>query len=289
VSVTPFPQEIHKERQVSDGLIEFEHCPVGTLTKKGEPRKTDWRAYHWTPTDGKRERMVSVSTVLDAIMPKPGLVPWSEAAGARGVMRAIGLGEVDPLEDSPDTAVRKMRSLRLGADAARDEAADRGIDIHALLEAYARTGTAPNPADFPSDRHGYIRALTRWLLHADPEPVAIEELVCSPEDGYAGRMDLIARSRGKLVAFDAKTSAKGQVFPGAHAQLRLYVKAHVRCGGEIPDESRIVAFAADGQFREMDCASIDIGKALQWYSALKPVNSACEAQNRVEREARKAA
>lgn len=314
-----------KTRDLPDGaLIEFEFAPAGFLKRDGEVRLTDYRAYYLTPAartcspcrgggrvfdrsergrkcelcrgtgnESRRARLPSVTTVLDAIMPKPGLPPWAEARGIEGAVQAVRDGLLDPhdLERDP---VAVVRGAKLGADRARDEAAERGLNVHAVLEAYMLTGAAPNPADHPVEHHGYIRALTRWLLVRDPQPVAVEHLVASVQDGYAGRLDLRARVKdfgGELLyTFDAKTQERGQIYAGAHVQVSMYERAAVACGDEPADRLAVVVFAANGEFREMaaDHSPSVVDQALAFYRAIKPIDSVCESQNRIEREARKA-
>lgn len=279
-------------RELPDGgLLEFEQADIGEPTKAGTPRKRDHRAYYYTPAGGERERMCAVSTVLDAICPKDGLPPWAEARGIEGTIEAIRLGEIDPLLIHPAEAVERVRFLGLGADRAKLTAATRGLNVHACLEQYMRTGSAPSLGDHPPEHRGYLQALSAWLLYANPEPVAIEELVCSPEDGYAGRMDLLAHTGGFLTAYDAKTQTNSGIYNRAHWQVALYVRALLRCGGEIPDLMKIVVFADNGEFREMACAVEleQVSVALNYWHANRPVVSACEAANRAEKKARAAA
>lgn len=315
-------QEI-KTRELADGgLIEFEQAPAGWLTKDGEPRKSDYRAYYLTPaaavcgecegsgrvagkTAGgkkcaackatgnasRRGRRVSVTTLLDAITPKPGIPPWSEARGIEGTVEAIRRGLIDPHDPaSVAMAVDIVRANKLGADRAKEEAADRGLDVHAALETYMRTGEPPKPHEVLPEHLGYYQALVRWLLKADPEPVAVEELVCHPEQDYAGRLDLRAHIDGALCTVDAKTQEKGGIYLGAHAQVNLYERAARRCGDEPADRLLVVVFAANGDFREMpaDHPEAFVDAALEWYRQAKPVDSMCERHNKIERDARKA-
>lgn len=276
-------------RTLDDGtLIEFEYAPIGYLTKKGEPRKADWRAYFVTAPEGKRERRVSVTGLLDCVTSKGGLPYWFEQGGIKGAQEAHRRGLLTA-EHSLDEALRVVRSEKLGAEAERDRAADRGLNVHSLLQHYMETGNAPNPSEHPEPHRGYIQALVRWLLRANPEPVAVEQLVAAPE--YAGRMDLKARSGGALVSYDAKTQERGGVFLQAHAQLALYNRADRICGGEHADRSKVVVFALNGEFREMDLAITEEGAmaALAWFAHARPVEQLCEAHNRAEKKARAAA
>lgn len=318
-STIPGAIQIAKTRTLPDGtLIEFEHAPAGWLTKAGEVRMRDWHAYYYStpcvPCDGdgrvdgkspksklcqpckgtgtRRGRMPSVTTLLDAICPKPGLAPWYEMRGIEGAVEAVRLGLIDPEDPaSVARAIETVRGARLGADRARDDAAARGLNVHACLEQYMLTGDAPNPADHPREHWGYLRALTRWLLKADPEPRAVEELVVHPEDGYAGRLDLRAAIDGLLYTVDAKSQEKGGIYLGAHAQVNLYERAAIWCGDDPADRLLVVVFAENGEFREMpaDHRESFTDAALGWVREAKPVDSACEGLNRVEREARKVA
>lgn len=279
-----------KRRELPDGaLIEFEEAPSGFLTKKGGVRQRDWRAYFYTPADGDRVRLPSVSTILDAISPKPGIPPWAEARGIEGTIEAIRRGELDPHDPAVD-AVGTVRALRLGADRARDVAAERGVNVHALLESYMASGEAPDPSEHPPEHWGYIQALVRWILKAEPEPVQVEELVASPEDGYAGRMDLVARFGERTGAVDFKTQANAGIYESAHAQLALYWRGHDACGGEPIDFGQVVVLAEDGGFREMELAATPatVDAALDYWREMRPITSACESGNRFEKRARRA-
>jgi hypothetical protein len=276
-------------RELPDGgLIEFEEAPVGFLTKAGEPRKAPWRAYYYTPADGQRGRLPSTTGIIDLILAKPGLPPWSEARGIEGLLTAIQSGAIDPANMTAGQAIEAVRALKLGADAAKKRAAERGLNVHALLEEYMLTGNAPSLKGHLDEHRGYIVALTNWLIAADPEPVAVEQLVVSPEDGYAGRLDLRAMIRGALVAVDLKTQEKAAIYPGAHYQVALYERAAVLCGDEPADRKMVVVLAANGDHREMPADHDDwrIDAALAHYRGCKPINAVCESYNRVERKAR---
>lgn len=333
LSEVPGALEEQKSRELPDGtLIEFESAPAGWLTRDGSVRQKDHRAYYLTVPAGdcstcegtgrrfdqssrgrrceicrgtgslaRRVRVPSVSTILDAICPKPGLPIWSEARGVEGAIEAVRrgevprLGEVDAYHLDLDVtkAIETVRRLKLGADRARDEAADRGLNVHACLEHYMRTGSPPNPADHPVRHRGYLQALTRWLLKAQPERdgAMVEELVASRTRGYAGRIDLRARlADGLLYAIDGKTQERAAIYLAAHTQINLYEDAAVECGDEPADRKLVVVFADDGEFREMcaDHPPAFVQAALDWMRYARPIDAECERHNAIEREARKA-
>lgn len=322
-SLIPGALEEQKSRVLADGsVIEFEFAPAGWLTKAGEPRFKDWRAYFYVTgcedctgggrVPGKRDgttkqcpackgtgrprrRYPSVTTQLDAVIPKPGIPVWAEARGIEGAIEAVRRGLIDPHDPaSVARAVEEVRAARLGADRARDVAADRGLNVHACLEHYMLTGSPPNPVDHPVEHWGYLRGLTRFLLKTDPEPEAVEQLVVHPEHGYAGRLDLRARFPKLgigLATVDAKTQERGGIYLGAHAQVNLYERAAVRCGDEPADRLFVVVFDADGEFRMMpaDHPSEFADAALAWCAQARPVDSMCESANRAARKAREEA
>lgn len=312
-------QEVKRRELIDGSEILFEFAPYGWLTQDGEPRQKDHRAYWYLPQpqclacegsgrapsekrpDGtvkckpcngtgecKRERMVSVTTLLDSISPKPGIPPWSEARGIEGTIEALRRGEITADTDPAD-AVKIVRYLKLGADRARDTAADRGLNVHALLEDYMLTGTVPNLADHPVEHHGYVQGLCGFLLKNDPEPIEVEQLVCDPDAGYAGRRDLVAMVGGCRVGVDLKTSANAGIFSSSHLQLRLYEQAAIACGDEPCDRLEIVVVAENGEFRVMPCeaTTATAAQALEFYRAVKPIDSLCSSMNQAEKRARR--
>lgn len=267
--------------------IEFEHAPIGYLTKKGEPRKAEWRRYYVQgPDDEKRSERVSVTTLLDVITSKGGLPYWFEGGGIKGCHIAHQQGLLDN-EYTPERAVEVVRARKLGAEAERDRAADRGLNLHALLQEYMETGKAPNPSQHPEAHRGFIRGLVGFLMEYDPEPIAVEQLVAAPE--YAGRMDLVCRAGNLVTSIDLKSQENCGIYSSAHAQLALYNRAHHLCGGEEIERSFVVAIAADGAYRAMPLALTErqVMAGLEWYGVLRPVESLCESHNRREKAARK--
>lgn len=316
--LTPGAMQVVKRRALPGGhVIEFEFSPAGWLKKDGTSRIVDHRAYYLTagatcqacdgsgrapsekrpgntiqckPCKGtgeaQRVRVESVTTICDRILPKDGLPPWSERAGIHGTVEAVRRGLITE-HTTDEEAVAIVRAGKLGADAERDRAADRGLNVHALLEDYMTFGRAPNPADHPAPHRPFIQGLVKWLLWADPDPVAVELVVADPERGYAGRLDLLARVNGRLTLVDLKTQERGAIYEAAHTQARLYWDAEERWGEHRPQHGLVVVVDGSGGFREMElCADADLTtRALAFYERIKPLTSACDSQNRIVRQA----
>lgn len=282
------------------GLVEFEEAPRGWLTKKGEPRQKPWRAYHFTPgapvanaalgaVTNTRMRLPSTTTLLDEVMPKPGLPPWAEARGIEGLLLAVQNGAIDPAGMTPEQAIESVRKLKLGADAAKLRDAERGLNVHAINERYMLTGEAPKLSEHPEHHRGYIKAWIKCMLALKLEPVEVEQLVVHPEDGYAGRLDLRAMNGGVLETIDYKTQRNGGIYAQAHYQVKLYERAAVRDGAEPAANCRVIVLAEDGEWDHMVADHEDwrIDAALAHYRGKKPIESLCDSRNRAQKDARR--
>lgn len=249
---------IYLSRNLPDGsLIEYEE------------RDNGWRAYWYTPTDATgdlmkaRRRFPSVTTILGKISSEGALLDWYEARGAEAALRLERRGLMR--DCPPERAIEAVRDAGMGAKATAGAAADRGKRVHSILQSWAECGVVPNPRTLPEEDRGYVRGLIRWLLHADPEPTAVERVVCHPEFGYAGRLDLRARSRGREWIIDLKTNRRAQLYPKAALQTVGYHIADVRCGAEPADGELIVAVGPDGTFAE---GMTPLGTAEAWSAGL---------------------
>lgn len=247
-------EDVFLDRLLDDGaLIQFEE------------RTTGWRAYWYTaPGSDRRVRFPSVTTILGKISSDGGLLDWYEARGAEAALTLSRRGYLDHV--APEHAVEAIREAGMGAKDHARSAADRGIRVHAILERYATSGEVPNPADYAEGDRGYIRGLIRWLMRADPQPVAVERLVAHPEFGYAGRLDLRARIRGREYIVDLKTNRRAQIYRKACLQAVAYHVADVRCGADPADGELLVAVGPDGTFSE---AFTPDGTAEAWAAGLE--------------------
>lgn len=165
----------------------------------------------------RRRRLPSVTSILRQTWPKPALLEWYARLG----------GE---------------------AETALELAARRGHNVHRFVEAYMATGELMDPAEFPADHRPYLRAVAAFLFEYDPQPIATERLIVHPEDGYAGRLDLLARVDGKVTLLDWKSNTKGRIYTEAHVQATAYRRADERCGGDPIEQTMLVGVAEAGTF-----------------------------------------
>lgn len=265
------------EREIPEvGLLRFEDFPAGTwTTQKGEPAKKARRRYLLDDVE-----LDSVSSIVGTLS-KEALLFWYEDHGCRGAVKAERMGELEGVPE--EEWAKRMRFLGLGASAARDEGADRGTAIHAAFEALATTGEIPDPASFPAAWHPWVQGAARAWLALAPEPLASEEIVCNPEQGYAGRLDLRAVVDGERCLVDYKTSKGGRVWPEAHYQTRLYADCAEHCSLEPFERIVIVAVGDDGTFSLSECcASTEDAQALvAVYRARKRLAAGMATQRKV--------
>lgn len=216
------------------GLIEYSEDP--------------YRAYFLTPEGGKRRRKFpSVTTILREGWAKPELINWAARMG--------------PLMDQ-----------------AREESTSRGKAVHLLIQTYLESGVLlefPKLAEqlglseFPGEWRPYMRSAAKFIMVENPEPEAVELLVCHPEFGYAGRLDLRAHVRGRSQILDFKTSPNGGVYAEAHMQTFAYALADERCGSDPPEGRLIVAITPDG-YRAVEGVEVaDVWAAVLHVTALR--------------------
>jgi hypothetical protein len=254
IGVLTFNEPTHRYVLERDP-VPCDQCEDGRIPgKTAKGRKCP--ACDGTGTITERVRLDSVTGILGCLA-KPALLGWYEAGGAAGVARLFERGELwigpgGKLSRPAEEAIDLVRLHKLGADAARDESAARGLDVHTVLEDWAKTGEAPDPGVFPPEQRGYVRGLIRALLALDPEPLVVERITCHPELMYAGRLDLRARINGRDVLVDLKTNKGGRSYLEGHIQAAAYVMAEVALGEPEPDGTLIVAVGEDGSFEAME-------------------------------------
>lgn len=156
-----------------------------------------------------------VTTLLSGGLPKPALPRWSAKTVAEWVA------------DYPDQ-VDALRSMGRGpmVDAlkavpwqARDTAAARGTDIHALADEIIHG----REVEVPDHLVGYVNGYVEWLDKVDAEVILTERPVANRQWKYAGTFDAIVRMRDAIWLLDWKTSTG--VYGDNALQLAAYREA----------------------------------------------------------------
>ena len=224
------------------------------------------------------EKVPSVTKILDETMPKPALAWWSFRIGIAGIIRAIADSQVttgqlmawawEPIispakfTEHPEVHVdqrgkakheaeKLMMAMKHHPNAIKEEKGSIGTSIHVAAEKLAMTGSVPTIEDFPEDDRGYVQALARWYMAAEPEFEHIEVIAASPTFKYAGRFDGIAKLKGTpgRSMLDYKTS--GGVYDSFDVQLSGYDLAWLEMGNEPLQGHFIIHLRPDGTYEQV--------------------------------------
>jgi len=208
----------------------------------------------------------SVTTVLGTVGKGDALKHWAANEVAKYAVKNIDAWRT--LDDAAAIDLLKREPLRF-----LDRAASRGTDVHALAEAYAKTGVLPEWAE---EIDGYVTALRAFFNDHQPTPVLVEHTVFNSEVGYAGSFDMVCKLPqfgDDLCVLDYKTSKA--IYPEVAAQLSAY--AHGTEYIDDNDQSQpmpqikrgvAVRFGANGDYEVIEC---DIEAAWVYFQAVRKV------------------
>lgn len=183
---------------------------------KAPPKRTS--GYYDTPSG----KLMSVTTILGAGIPKPALVHWAALEVAKSA--------VDNLPTLVKVRGQRQRDeavtwLKRAAESKRDTAANLGSAVHAAVESLILDEPRPEPTD---EQLPFLAAFDRFCRDWHPQWEATEMVVANPDDGWAGTADwwaTIPDLGSALVLGDWKTG-KG-VYAEAALQLSAYLRATV--------------------------------------------------------------
>lgn len=239
---------------MSGELIEL---PNGSALYYVDDNHSYWRC---KPDGSRGQRLTGVSTVCSPLDFRPdSLMRWVEKLTLEGVARGFG-GEAVPSD--PHVLRQRLESKELRWEQIRDQAAQRGTDVHSLmLHALAKGDDVPDLDELPEEQRGYGQAVMKWWLDRKPQVLEAEQVVLSEAHGFAGRYDLRCVLSGGLedgqtALVDLKTS--GFVANKAHAQVAGYDLGAIESGiSRVPsDVLLILQVAEDGTYREVrSCAT----------------------------------
>jgi hypothetical protein len=159
--------------------------------------------------DGKP--IPGVTTLLGKGLPKPALPRWAAKSAAEYV--ADNLEVLNALPDRESI----IATVKQSPWTARDRAAVRGTDVHALAEELIHG----RDVDVPEHLADYVTGYVKWLDLWQPEVLVTERPVANRQWWYAGKFDVIYRLRdGRVVMADNKTS--NGVYGETALQLAAY-------------------------------------------------------------------
>lgn len=106
------------------------------------------------------------------------------------------------------------------ANKLRDDAAERGTEMHVLFERYM-SGQHVDMTSLSEFHAKALMSFDQWYRDYEVEPLAVEVLLHSDTYGYAGTADLVCRIKGgKIILVDFKSGSS--VYDDYAVQLEMY-------------------------------------------------------------------
>lgn len=183
------------------------------------------------PDETRRTHVPGVTGLIKKGLPAPALVYWSAKAVAEWV--------ADHEDDLARMRTSMGRAPLVGALKevpwqARDEAAIRGTDVHAIAERIVHGESV----DVPDHLLPYVQGYTEWLDAFDVQPEFTERSLGNRRWWYAGRADFRGTIAGRRCSADWKT-AKG-VYGDNALQLAAYDNCEFAVEDGDPDTETVI-------------------------------------------------
>ena len=157
-----------------------------------------------------------VTTLIGEGLPKPALPYWAARTVAEWVADNPDLTEELKRMGGRGPAIAYLKELPWQA---RDTAAIRGTEVHALAERLVHG----DEVDVPEHLAAHVQGYVDWLDATNVKPLLTERPCASRQWQYAGTFDLIARIDGVTWMCDVKTSSG--VYGSMALQLAAYANA----------------------------------------------------------------
>lgn len=229
------------------------------------------------PTDARLPSPSTIGKLLETS--NEGLLRWAARTTCEGVSE-LGTRTIEGM--AGDAIWDLLNARKLTYRDLRSKRADEGTSVHEkILGCLAAGERIPSLSDVSDEERGYAQGVLAAWHDLDPKPIAVEQVVYSRENRYAGRFDLLCKLDGRLAILDLKT---GYVGNGAHTQLAGYVAATEESGFGVVEKALILKVSDDGTYDLIPCAAT----ADDYLNALAAYRSASSVGKR-SRELAKAA
>ena len=187
------------------------------------------------PGGWTKERPTTGVTTILKVLNKSALLGWAASQAATKMVEQVSeyKGEITKAILNDFATLARAAHLEK-----RDEAAQRGTDIHAGIELFLKTGNISTEPIY--------EPFQAWFGEGGWKCLESERCIYSRELDYAGTFDAILLSpTGKQILCDFKTSKKSKWAPDGvyieyFAQMGGYAKALHEESGEIPNDLMIL-------------------------------------------------
>jgi len=207
----PRPPAIPSDR--TDASVQPQGQPSTGLTQASIPTGLFMTQDHRYFMNGKGP-LPSVTSIL-RVLDKPALTAWYK----RQVAESAVLGYDHWKDLAAEDAVKWLTSM---PNAQRDRAAERGTEIHGLVDAAGRSPDGGSGLPVSQEYADTLSAFAGFLeaCGGSQSIVSSEKAVLNLSEGYAGTFDLLMHKDNELWLIDVKTG-KG-VYPDYALQLAGY-------------------------------------------------------------------
>lgn len=213
------------------------------------------------------QEVPSVTNVLSVLDKSGALTWWGMKVGIEGVLTLMDR-DVSPLPGDVQQIVDLLTEHKLTVNHVKDKAADRGVNVHSVLEEWVASDTVTYDT-LADHEQPYAVGLEQFFV-AIEGAVATKEaelMVGSLEHQYAGRFDLVLTlakpvevvtrvypkkkprveeiPAGRYL-LDLKTSKR--VYDTHYLQLEAYEHAAIECGYAPTDYRGVVHVTEDGRY-----------------------------------------
>lgn len=219
------------------------------------------------------EKVPGVTTLIKDGNPAPALVDWAA--------KTVAACAVDGWDDlGAMTPTKRYEHLKTAHNRDRDQAGNRGTQVHRLAEQMVAGAEVEVPDLLAGHVESYVRFLDEW----EPEPIGVEVSVANTEWRYGGTLDLIAQlPDGRRLILDLKTNRSG-IFGEVALQTCLYARCNLAIMDGVEtdfaalDFDRSTALAVWVRADGYDVYPLDIGE--RTWKAARHVVSTALARNR---------
>lgn len=165
------------------------------------PTLADARKHGWLPS----------VTAICSVLPKPALVAWKQNLLIEAALS---------LPKTPDELVDEYaRRVADDAETISEKAREFGTRIHNQIEAEL---ICPGAWCHP-DIDPFLKGVRLWIKEYVKRPIAVEAIVGSVTEGFAGKVDLYCEMNdGSEAIIDYKTSSTLGYYPEFSLQLSAY-------------------------------------------------------------------
>ncbi len=171
-----------------------------------------------------------------SIINKPALIPWAKKEALAHVELALIKQMNKPVKITTKWISDLIVEAKKRPDKIKDDAAETGTDIHAIIDKLIHGETVSYPEAYAPA----VAAFQEWWKNSGIELVLGDTKVASLIHKYGGSLDALGRRNGQYIILDWKTS--NGIYSEYALQVAAYAQAFFETYGIYCQEGIIVRF-----------------------------------------------